>query len=515
MIKKVLFLCMLIPMFSSGQFIENFDGGTTIPAGWTVLNGGDTGTWQIIDFTGATGLAAHSGTKAAGIAYGATAHDDYLVTPSFTVTAGVSDFLTFWGRSRDPLYPEVISVKLSISGATPASFTITLDANVAPASGASFYKYQYDLSAYVGQTVYIGFHSTTTDMFYFDIDDVEVTALPSCFAPLNPNVTALTAATADLSWTASAGTTNFEVQYGAPGFTAGSGTAAPPVTGATTTTLSGLTANTNYEYYVRANCGSGSFSAWSGPVAFKTSCAAVTSFPFTEGFDAATIPSCWSNQTVSGTANWAYVTANGNSTITPRTGARMAEFRTTTIGNKTKLVSPPLDLTGLASPQLEFYYANVNWVGDIDELRVFYKTSLLGPWVQIGADYTAEHTAWTQVTLPLPNPSATYYIAFEGTSNWARGLNLDDVVVSGALSTDTFDKSTLRTYPNPVKNYLNLSYTNEISKVEIFNMLGQKVIVKSVNLTEAQLDLAGLPSGNYLVKVYAGDSVKTVKIIKE
>ncbi len=41
-------------------------------------------------------------------------------------------------------------------------------------------------------------------MFYFDIDDVEVTALPSCFAPLNPNVTALTAATADLSWTASA-----------------------------------------------------------------------------------------------------------------------------------------------------------------------------------------------------------------------------------------------------------------------------------------------------------------------
>ncbi len=44
MIKKLLFLFMLIPMFSSGQFIENFDGGMTIPAGWTVLNGGGTGT---------------------------------------------------------------------------------------------------------------------------------------------------------------------------------------------------------------------------------------------------------------------------------------------------------------------------------------------------------------------------------------------------------------------------------------------------------------------------------------
>src|SRR5574343_130628 len=113
MLKKLLLTLLIAPITTFAQFTENFDGGTTIPTGWTVINGGDTNTWQIIDFSGSTTISAHSGTKAAGIAYGATAHADYLITPAITVTAGVSDFLSFWGRSRDPLYPEVISVRLS------------------------------------------------------------------------------------------------------------------------------------------------------------------------------------------------------------------------------------------------------------------------------------------------------------------------------------------------------------------------------------------------------------------
>src|SRR5690606_31492541 len=151
-----------------------------------------------------------------------------------------------------------------------------------------------------------------------------------------------------------------------------------------------------------------------------------------ESFNATTLPSGWTQEYVSGTEDWAAVTTNGNSTISPRTGSHMAEFRTTNQGDITKLVSPSMDLTILASPQLTFYYANVNWIGDIDELRVYYKTSAAGSWIQIGADYTAEQTSWTKVELLLPNPSNDYFIAFEATSNWARGLNLDDVMVAEA-----------------------------------------------------------------------------------
>src|SRR5690606_28753065 len=107
----------------------------------------------------------------------------------------------------------------------------------------------------------------------------------------------------------------------------------------------------------------------------------------------------------------------------------MAEFRTGSYGPTTRLVTPRLDLSSLTNPRVKFYYANVNWFGDIDELRVYYKTSAGGAWTQIGVDYTAEQTAWTEVTLTLPSPSNDYYIAFQATSQWARGLNLDDVTV--------------------------------------------------------------------------------------
>ncbi|PWI30969.1 hypothetical protein DI383_05915 [Flavobacteriaceae bacterium LYZ1037] len=517
MMKKILFLMsfMVLPMLSQAQFLEDFEGGETIPAGWSVIDGGDaSNTWDVIDLS-ASELTAHSGTNIAYIIYGSTPHDDYLISPQVTVTAGVSDFLIFWARSRDPLYPESISVKLSTSGNSASDFTVTLDANVAPASGPDFYKYQYDLTDYVGETIYIGFHSTTNDMFAFDLDDVQVTFIPSCLEPANPVVDAVTTTTADLSWTSDVG--DFEVEYGAPGFSIGSGTSAPAIIGAVSTTLTGLTPNTPYEYYVRKDCGNSDYSVWVGPIAFNTPCEANTAFPVEEGFESGVLPVCWSNETVVGSTVWTFVSQNGNGTITPRTGNTMAEFRTSTTGAKTKLVSQPLDLSSATNPELEFYYANVNWVGDIDELRVFYKTDASQPWVQIGTDYLAEQTQWTNVTLTLPNPSATYYVAFEGTSNWARGLNVDDVTIRLApLSVEDFSITELSYYPNPVKNTFYISHSSQITSVEVYDLLGKKVLENNNHQgTSIQLDMSGVATGSYIAKIYSGNNFQTIKIQKQ
>ncbi len=513
MIKKLLFIGILMPFLGMAQFLQNFEGGNTIPAGWTVLNGGDIGTWVIVDFSTSPTLTAHSGNRSAAIGYGSTAHADYLVTPSITVTAGVSDYLSFWARSRDPLFQEEISVMLSTTTPTAAAFTNTLIASVAPAGGASFYKYQYDLSAYVGQTVYIGFYSQTTDMFYFDLDDVEVKGIPACAEPETPIVSAVDSQGATLSWTSSL--SSFEVEYGQQGFIQGAGTMISGIT-ATTTTLSGLSPDVSYEYYVRANCGAVGFSTWVGPISFNTLCEAITAFPFSESFNNTAMPACWSQANVSGGLLWTFDTANGNGSITPRTGSHMAQFANDTSGSKTKLVTPPLDLTAISSPQLEFYYANVNWFGDIDELRVFYKTSFSSPWVQIGQDYIVEKTSWTKITLALPNPSATYYVAFEGTSNWARGLNLDDVTISAALSAAGFDSKALTIYPNPTKDFLNIGYNDMIKTVEVINLLGQKVMTVNVNANETAVDLTSLSNGTYITRIITiDDAIKTVKVIKQ
>ena len=211
--KKLLLALFAIPIIANAQFFQNFDAATTLPVGWTALNGGDTNTWAIVDYTGGS-INAYSGTNTASIAYGSSAHDDYLVTPAITVTAGVSDFLSFYARSRDPLYPETISVKVSTTTPTAAAFTNTLAASVAPASGAGFYKYSYDLSAYVGQTIYVGFYSSTTDMFFFDIDDVFNGAIPACDVPSSIVVNSINSNSANISWAASSTTgATYQIEY--------------------------------------------------------------------------------------------------------------------------------------------------------------------------------------------------------------------------------------------------------------------------------------------------------------
>lgn len=150
----------------------------------------------------------------------------------------------------------------------------------------------------------------------------------------------------------------------------------------------------------------------------------------TESFENATFPPTnWTQEHVTNTTNWQQVTTNGNGSITAKKGSKMAEFRKNKKNHKTKLITPKLDINALTNPELVFYMANVEWAGDIDALKVFYKASAAGSWVEIGA-YTAANTSWKEIRLDLPNKSNNYYIAFEGESNYGRGLNIDDIVIN-------------------------------------------------------------------------------------
>ena len=85
----------------------------------------------------------------------------------------------------------------------------------------------------------------------------------------------------------------------------------------------------------------------------------------------------------------------------------------------------------------------------------------------------------------------------------------------GSLATTSFDSANFTYYPNPVKNILNLSYTQNITSVAVFNLLGQQVASKVVNANQSQIDMSELPTGAYLVKVTSDNQVKTIKVMKE
>lgn len=92
-----------------------------------------------------------------------------------------------------------------------------------------------------------------------------VGVISGCTAPTNLSATRSTTVntTATIGWTPSGTETSWEIQYGAPGFTVGSGTSVTATTNSKT--ITGL-ATTAYDFYVRAVCSASQNSTWVGPV---------------------------------------------------------------------------------------------------------------------------------------------------------------------------------------------------------------------------------------------------------
>jgi len=96
----------------------------------------------------------------------------------------------------------------------------------------------------------------------------------ACAAPTSLVVDTLTDTQIDVSWNDETGATlGFEIELGAPSFAPGTGAeieAATTGVGVTMQSFTALTAETDYEIYVRSNCDANGFSDWVGPLAFTT-----------------------------------------------------------------------------------------------------------------------------------------------------------------------------------------------------------------------------------------------------
>lgn len=69
-------------------------------------------------------------------------------------------------------------------------------------------------------------------------------------------------------------------------------------------------------------------------------------------------------------------------------------------------------------------------------------------------------------------------------------------------------------YPNPANDVLTLSTQNTVNTVEIFNVLGKKVITMQVEDTSAEINVSNLNAGIYLIKYEINNSTSTKKFVK-
>ncbi len=224
-------------------------------------------------------------------------------------------------------------------------------ANMPSFAGDYFY---YDLTAagYTGQ-VRFGLYAESSisnednDAF---VDNFAVVQVPTCPRPLKLTFDSATQTTANLSWTNGSNDISWILEYGAPGFTRGTGTQVSSATNPAV--INGLVNSTCYDVYLMSICGAGDSSLWIGPTRFCTDCAPVVDL--CEGFEnysAGELPICWSS----------FLSTTGSSTIGINTfgayqGTNMVRMNSGSDANATMiLVSPEMTALGAGTHRASFW----------------------------------------------------------------------------------------------------------------------------------------------------------------
>ena len=249
--------------------------------------------------------------------------------------------------------------------------------------------------------------------------------------------------------------------------------------------------------------------------------AQITTFPWTETFeDNSPTRASWTQIYEVNNMSWTFAStaSTGGTGVTAYEGTKFANYPGTSHNfDKTKLVSPVLNLSGVNSPTVSFYYINKLWGSDQNWLRVFYRTSATSAWVQL-AEFHSNITAWTS-SGSIGLPPTTYQIAIECETDYGYSTLVDALVVSGAnLSVSDVKKtvkSSISYYPNPAQNVLNYKSSEKVNQITVYNSVGQKIQYHKTDSDQGRLDVSALPSGTYIVTGETALGTETFKMIKK
>ena len=227
-------------------------------------------------------------------------------------------------------------------------------------------------------------------------------------------------------------------------------------------------------------------------------------------------------------------------------------YTTTLTGNyhdstKSYLISQCYNLTQIVNPEISFKMAfdlEINW----DIVYVEYSTNLGQNWQILGtpnstwynSDRTPQTTGqdcnncvgsqWTGTDAVLKTYSYSLanlnsesniifrivFVADEAVNQ--EGVVVDDFLIAGTLSNQTFQLDKIVIYPNPSNGIFTI-YTNNapLDQIEIIDLTG-KIIKQQKNIkmnnNSTNLDLSEVATGIYFVKIVSNNQTTIKRIIK-
>lgn len=490
-------------------FSEDFDASTSVPACWS-----NAGTGTLFIQSGSPSLNT---TNCIYISSYGTSFGILAAPPVSNVSAGTHR-LKFKAKASYGL-GGVIEVGYLTSYNQGSTF-VSLQ-SFTPTSTTVYDEFYANLGS-LPTTAYLALRHSGTSFNAVLLDDVVWEALPTCEEVGALSVAAFTNTTATLSWEAEYSTA-WETVYTEVSDDTDPSDLTSSFSDVEMFTFTELSPDTVYKAWVRSVCENELYSAWVGPFEFKTTCdpLSVSWMEDFESIEVPNLPECWTK----GSGNWVVIDqteqTNPFNSTTPNSGTNYIRCYNGAVNSH--MWTPGFELEANTPYDFATFVQGDGYDGW--SVAMVYNTVPKSEGAaQFGETYEVPVGTGLQPYAEMrrvfvPTVSGTYFFAVkvnEDSTGNPFYIAFDDFSVEeGTLSNPAFDGSKFRAYPNPVKDLLNLSYTENITSVEVFNLLGQQVITKAINANNGQVDMSGLSAGSYLVKITADNQVKTIKVIKE
>ena len=262
-------------------YVENLESAWGVPSCWYASPG------AAGDRPAVSSRYTHTGSRAMQMYGGA------VVLPAFDAPADSLE-LYFWaksgGGSNRSLYVGLVTDPLDLSTFVPLD-TVTVPNN-ANWVAAAVRTDRYPREA--GRLAIITADPLNNWMY---IDDIEVSHIVPCEALASATVDWKSDTAALVRWVDTVGAVYYDVAYGPTGFVPDSTTIVTDVR-TDSLLLTGLLPYTQYDVYVRPECGSFT-THWSPVMTFRTLCSLLDTLPYTEDFDSYSVSTsptaipCW------------------------------------------------------------------------------------------------------------------------------------------------------------------------------------------------------------------------------
>jgi len=155
---------------------ETFDGG--VPTDWSLINNdGNTPHPDVSEYTDAWIVVADPD-DALNKVVSSTSYfqpvdraDRWLITPNVTL-GGSGNFISWYGKSHDPSFPDSYKVLISNSGSNSSDFTDTLIVVTNESPDWTFH--QLEIEQFANENVHVAFVLTTFNGFKLYLDSIDL-----------------------------------------------------------------------------------------------------------------------------------------------------------------------------------------------------------------------------------------------------------------------------------------------------------------------------------------------------